>query len=207
MDVYVPFDAIDPKRRLESILTADERGAFAEAMLADVLEAVRGADATPHVLSTAPMALDAPVIVDERGLTRAVNGLLDLADRPVVLVMADLPLATDEAIATLTSAAGDVVAAPGIGGGTNALAVHVEDFEVDFHGCSIEDHRRRAVDAGHDFRTVDRYTLGIDIDEPDDLAEVLLHADGDAAGWLREHGFDVVADTDGRVGVERAPGD
>jgi len=47
MHVVVPYAAESPKTRLEDVLDADEREAFAEAMLADVLAAVTGAEVDP----------------------------------------------------------------------------------------------------------------------------------------------------------------
>lgn len=207
MDVFVPFDAIDPKSRLEPPLTADERWSFATAMLADVLDAIEATGRSPRVLSTAPVDLPGSVLVDERPLTKAVNGLLGLTDDPLAIVMADLPLATPSAIDRLLTAEGDVVLAPGLGGGTNALVIRDPAFQADFHGCSIADHRRGADDADLSVQTVDSFALGVDIDEPDDLVEVLLHSRKTAATWLDEHGFTVTADETGRVGIERASGD
>ncbi|MFP4589848.1 MAG: 2-phospho-L-lactate guanylyltransferase [Halobacteriales archaeon] len=206
MDVLVPFDAIDPKRRLEPVLGADERHDFAEAMLADVLEAVAGGGGDPRVVATADVRVAAPVDVDERPLSPAVNDRLARADRPLAIVMADLPLATPTAIARLLEASGPVVAVPGLGGGTNALVVREPAFRVDYHGCSIRDHRERAAAVGTTLTTVDSYRLGVDVDEPADLAEVLLHAEGRARAWLEAHGVRIVH-ADGRVSVERSPGD
>lgn len=56
MRVLIPFAADRPKTRLDPILSPDEREAFAAAMLADVLRAVRLAGQDPVVLSTAPIA-------------------------------------------------------------------------------------------------------------------------------------------------------
>lgn len=208
MDVFVPFDAIDPKSRLEPPLTPEERPSFAGAMLDDVLDTVEAAGHTPSVLATAPIDIPASVLVDERPLTRAVNGLLGLTDGPLAVIMADVPLATPAAVERLLDAPGDVVLAPGVGGGTNAVVVRDRAFEVDFHGCSIADHRDNAEAAGLTATTVDSYALGVDVDEPTDLAEVLLHSDGAAADWLERRGFAVVVDeAEVRVGVERRPGD
>jgi 2-phospho-L-lactate guanylyltransferase len=103
----------------------------------------------------------------------------------------------------LTGTAGDVVATPGRGGGTNALVVRDPAFRVDYHGASIRDHRRIADEAGLDYREVDSMRLSTDVDEPADLAEVLLHGRGDSADWLRAAGVSLSVD-DGRVGVRRS---
>ena len=202
MRVVVPFDARRPKTRLSDVLDANERRAFADAMLTDVLETVRRAGHDPTVLTNDHVESDAPVTVDERPLTPAVNAVLEAADDPVAVVMADLALATPRAVARLCDASGDVVLAPGRGGGTNALVVRHPDFRVDYHGASYLDHLRRARDAGASVREVDSARLGTDVDEREDLVEVLLHTDGAAREWLRDASFALDVD-DGRVGVRR----
>lgn len=207
MDAIVPFDAVDPKRRLSSVLEPDERRAFAGAMLADVLDALAETAASTRVVATAPIDLDVPVAVDDRPLTVAVNDALAGGDLPTAVVMADLPLVTAAALDRLFAAEGDVVLVPGVGGGTNAVVVRDGAFHVDYHGCSIRDHRRIAAEAGLSTATVDSFGISLDVDEPADLAEVVLHGRGVAASWLGDHGVAVTTDDDGRVGVDRTPRD
>lgn len=204
MRVVVPYAAERPKTRLAGVLDADERVAFAEAMLRDVLDAVEGAGQDPEVLSTAPVDVDAPVTIDERPLTDAVNAVLRRsAERGAVgVVMSDLPLATSTAVGRLCASTGDVVIAPGRGGGTNALVVRHPAFRVDYHGASYLDHLRAAREVGANVREVDSARLATDIDERADLAELLLHGDGRAREWLRGAGFSLDV-SDGRVGVRR----
>lgn len=206
MRVVVPFGAAAPKTRLAPVLDDDERRDFAAAMLRDVLDALGDRDVT--VLAEAPLdavgwsavAVDAPVQVDDRALSTAVNAVLGAHDGAVAVVMADLPLATPAALDRLFATDGDVVVAPGLGGGTNALVVRHPDFRVDYHGASVRDHREaaRALDA--DLAEVDSFRLATDVDEPGDLAEVLLHAEGEAADWLRDAGAEIAV-RGGRVGV------
>jgi 2-phospho-L-lactate guanylyltransferase len=215
MRVVVPFDAREPNTRLEPVLDADERRGFARAMLADVLAALRGVDRTldVRVLATAPVETgsdtDAEVTVDDRPLTPAVNAALAATEGPVAVVMADLPLVVPGALERLfqrrdgaRDRGADVVLAPGLGGGTNALLARHPDFRVDYHGVSYRDHREAAAEVGAAVQTVDSFRLALDVDDPADLAEVLLHSDGEAAAWLREAGFAVSAG-DGRMTVER----
>ncbi|MFB6142361.1 MAG: 2-phospho-L-lactate guanylyltransferase [Halorientalis sp.] len=204
MRTVVPFGAAAPKTRLDGALGPDERAAFARAMLRDVLDAL---EATSHptsveVLSTAPVDLDVPVTVDERPLTPAVNDRLESATDPLAVVMADLPLATPAALARLFEADGDVVLAPGRGGGTNGLVVRHPDVRVDYHGASVRDHREAAAAAGATVAEVDSFRLATDVDETGDLPEVLLHSSGAAAAWLRDAGFEL-ATGDGRVRAVR----
>lgn len=202
MRVLVPYDAERPKTRLAGVLDADERAAFAAAMLADVLGAIRAAGHDPTVLSTAPVDADAPVRVDERPLTPAVNAALSDAEGPRAVVMADLALATPRAVGGLCAAAGDVVVAPGRGGGTNALVVRHPAFRVDYHGTSYLDHLRAARAVGATVREFDSFRLGTDVDDADDLADLLVHGDGAARGWLADAGFRLTTG-DGRVAVRR----
>ncbi|AKU08235.1 MULTISPECIES: 2-phospho-L-lactate guanylyltransferase [Haloferax] len=187
MRVVVPFGGRTPKTRLASFFDADERREFAVAMLRDVLDAVRAADGDPTVVADAPVSVDAPVTVDDRPLTEVVGDELG-GDDPVAVVMADLALATPAALARLFETDADVVAAPGLGGGTNALVVRHPDFSVDYHGASILDHRRIARDAGCSFAEVDSMRLAVDVDEPTDLVEVLVHGEGRAREWLVDAG-------------------
>ncbi|MFB6111799.1 MAG: 2-phospho-L-lactate guanylyltransferase [Halobacteriaceae archaeon] len=202
MRVVVPFDAATPKTRLEGTLTAPERATLARAMLADVVEAVREAGGHPEILSTASVPdAPAPLTQDDRTLTEAVNAVLAEASDPVAIVMADLGLATPASITRLFETAGDVVLAPGRGGGTNAIVVRDTDFRVDYHGISIRDHRRIAAEIGATMAEVDSARLSTDVDEPADLPDLLLRGEGRAQAWLAERFR--LAVTDGRVAVRR----
>ncbi|GAA0538538.1 2-phospho-L-lactate guanylyltransferase [Halorubrum ejinorense] len=214
MEVIVPFSTDRPKSRLSDVLSADERAAFARAMLDDVLDAVATAGGEPTVLATGAVDVDPPVTVDDRPLTTAVNAALgghfeadgasDAAADPVAVVMADLALATPAALDRLFDAGrdADVAMAPGRGGGTNAFVASYPAFRVDYHGASYLDHREIAAEVGADFAAVDSHRLATDVDEPADLAEVLIHGEGRAAEWLRDAGFALDAD-EGRVAAVR----
>ena len=201
MRVFVPYAADSPKTRLAPVMDDAERRAFARAMLDDVLTVVRATGREPTVLATAPTDVDGPVVVDDRPLTDAVNAVLAEGVATAV-VMADLALATPDAISRLFSTDGEVVLAPGRGGGTNALVSRHPEFRVDYHGASILDHRRAARDVGVDVATVDSFRLSTDVDEPGDLTEVLLHGTGQSRRWLDAQGFTLDVG-EGRVDVTR----
>lgn len=203
MDVLVPYDAHEPKTRLGPFLTATERRSVARSMLADVLAALASAGAEPTVLATDEIDADAPVRVDERPLTPAVNAAIAKTDGPVAVVMADLALATPAALDRLLTTEGDVVLAPGLGGGTNALLARHPDFRVDYHGVSYRDHREAARTVGAAVTTVDSFRLAVDVDDPGDLAEVLVHGDGQTASHLRTLGIELAPER-GRVAVARS---
>jgi len=201
MNVFVPFDARDPNTRLSSVLSPDQRRDFAGEMLSDVLAAVRAAGQQPTVLSTADIDRSCPVVVDKRPLTEAVNAVLE-STTPAAIVMADLPLVTGEAVTRLLAADGDVVLAPGLGGGTNAICTRHPEFRVDYHDGSYQKHLDGANSCGAAVNTLDSFRFAVDIDRRDDLAEVLFHSSGAAAEWLRDAGF-TVDTSNGRCTVVR----
>lgn len=203
MHVIVPFDARDPKTRLSSVLDSDERQQFARAMLTDVCEAIEQTGHEPTVLGTAPFDSKWPIEVDDRSLSEAVNAVLAERDESVAVVMADLALATPEALGRVFDAEGEVVLVPGRGGGTNVVLARHPDFRVDYHGVSLRDHREHAAAAGLETTSIDSFRLSTDVDEPPDLAEVLLHSEATAATWLADHGFVVEAQDGGLTTVRR----
>ena len=199
MDVLVPFAADEPKTRLDPVLGPDQRAAFARAMLLDVCDALEATGREPTVLATAAVEVPYPVTVDERPLTEAVDAHVD---PPAAVVMADLALSTPSALERLFDADGDIVLAPGLGGGTNAAVVRHNEFAFDYHGVSVRDHRRRAEAVDADLAMVDSFRLAVDVDEAGDLVEVLLHGEGRARRWLLDAGFELET-TDGRAAVGR----
>lgn len=204
MQVVVPFAAGEPKTRLADVLTADERREFALVMLDDVLETIRTTGEKPRVLTTRDIDIDAPLSIDSRPLTPAVNAVLteSTEPEPTAIVMADLALVTPESLERLFSADGDVVLAPGRGGGTNALVSRHPAFFVDYHGTSYLDHREIAREVGAAVTELDSHRLATDVDEPSDLAEVLMHSHGAARDWLLDAGFSLSV-TSGRVTATR----
>ncbi|MFB6224542.1 MAG: 2-phospho-L-lactate guanylyltransferase [Haloarcula sp.] len=203
MQVIVPFDGETPKTRLENVLTLAERREFARAMLRDVLDAIRDAGGSPLVVSRSRLDLPrTPVSVDARPLSTAVNEQLRASASGTAVVMADLPLVTATTLADLFDHDGDVVLAYGKGGGTNALVSRHDDFAVDYHDGSYRTHLQTTAAIGASLAEVDSYRLALDIDEPNDLAELLLYGSGEAVEWLRDNGFSV-DDTGGRRAIQR----
>lgn len=202
MRTVVPFDPRNPNSRLSPVLTGEQRREFAAAMLADVLDAVRGAGGDPEILATAPLDRDvgAPVSVDDRSLSAVVQDAVD-GELPVAVVMADLALATSEAVGRLFDAGGDVALAPGTAGGTNGLVAREPGFSVDYHGASFRDHEAAAERAGLGVAVVDSFRLAVDVDDEADLVDVLVHGDGRASDWLADAGF-ALAVRDGEPVVE-----
>lgn len=212
MRAIVPFKRERAKSRLSPVLSGEERSGFAHAMLRDVLCALSGSGIRIDILTTSvsgAMQVNAKnVVVCELGLNDALNQYLDSMVahseiEPVIILMADLPLATEEHISEICSRDSDVVIVPGKRGGTNVLFLKDPSrFRVDYYGTSFLDHMRIAKDAGMSIEVFDSYMLSTDIDEPGDLIEVLIHGKGEAAGYLRNLGFEVCADND-RVELRR----
>ena len=207
MRAVIPFDVATPKQRLSPVLSPAERTEFALAMLQDVLSAMRDTRLEPTVVSTAPLPerVSAPVDVDDRPLDAVVRDAIETAT-PLAVVMADLPLLEPETLGRLIEADGDVVLAPGRGGGTNAMVVRDPAFEPDYHGPSIADHRQIASERGLALGEIDSFRLAADVDEPGDLLDVLLHSVGDSTAWLDAAGFRVEAGSGRPEAVRRDAG-
>lgn len=205
MEFYVPYHPDDPKTRLADVLSHGEREEFVAAMLDDVSTAVEEAGHTPVVLATQELddhSIEHEVRVASDDLTPAVNDVLRTEDPPFGVVVADLPLATAEAVNRLASGDTDVSLAPGIAAGTNAFVVRSSGFRVDYHGTSYLDHLEKAREAGLTVEEVDSYRLAVDVDRPEDVVELLVHGDGRAAEYVDTR-FRLVEDEDRRVDVER----
>ena len=216
MRVVVPFDATDPKTRLDPVLDATERREFAERMLRDVISSVDAAGGRPEVIATAPLDFDfecesksdrpVEVRVDDRPLSPVVNDAIETAGEhgsELAVVVADLALATPAALSRLFETEGGVVVAPGRGAGTNALVVRSPEFRVDYHGTSFLDHLGIARSLGIEPTVVDSFRLATDVDEPADLVEVLVLGVGRAHEWLDARFELVVDDAENRVTLAR----
>ena len=202
MDVLVPFSPERPKTRLSGTFNSAERETFARKMLADTLATLRETGHTPRVLATESIDCSAPVSVDDRALTPAVNSVI-AGVSPIAVIVADLALMTESAVDRLFTPEADIVVAPGRGGGTNALVVRHPEFRVDYHGASYLDHRQIAREIEANVAVVDSHRLTTDIDEREDLAELLIHGSGTAHDWLVDRGFQLSV-TEGRVGIQRS---
>lgn len=200
----IPFRPVDPKTRLSNLLSRREREAFAGAMLADVVAAVRGAGLEPLLLCTHPFeSADAEVRVAAGGLSSALNALLPELAGPVLVIMADLPLVKPETIQHLVASAAEIAIAPGRGGGTNALLIRDPTrFRVDYYECSVSKHLAIAAAAGLSVEVVDSFRLYLDLDEEEDLVDLLIHGEGQARACLEGLGFSLAV-TRGRVGIVR----
>jgi 2-phospho-L-lactate guanylyltransferase len=200
----IPFKPGNPKTRLSCVLSLEEREAFARAMLCDVVDAVCRAGCSPRVVSTALFAFPrCPVEVVPHGLNETLNEILSVTDGPVLIIMADLPLADAASIGRVVTSSRDIAVVPGRGGGTNAIYLaRGNSFRVDYYGASFLKHRRIAEERGLSCEVVDTFRLHTDVDEKEDLVELLIHGEGMSRQFLVDHGFEISVEK-GRVGVTR----
>jgi 2-phospho-L-lactate guanylyltransferase len=200
----IPFKPKNPKTRLSCVLDEQEREAFAEAMLLDVVAAVKDADCQPVILSTELFDSElVQVTITGAGLSAALNEYLSCAVTSVLIIMADLPLADKESVKRVTGTKMDMAIVPGRGGGTNVIYIREPArFHVDYYGGSFLKHMRIAKECGLSCEVIDSFLLHTDIDEKEDLAELLIHGTGKSRAFLEERGFTLVTEN-GRTGVER----
>ena len=97
MKAVIPYKKSSAKSRLSPVLTREEREEFVELMLNQVIDTLKEAGVgTIEILSPSMYGLEnmtkANVLLDKNDLNEALNGYLEQAEEPVIIVMADLPL-------------------------------------------------------------------------------------------------------------------
>ncbi len=211
MRAVVPFRKNNAKSRLSALLSENEREEFAMAMLNDVADALLGSRcfSAIDVLSTSIIEVGgANIVLTEKGLNEALNEYLQkmsshAINEPVLIIMADMPLVSVKNIRDIVASSADIVIVPGRMGGTNALFIrNPGSFRVDYYGASFLKHLEIARKNKLSLEVFDSFNMSTDIDEKEDIAEVLLHGKGHAAGHLEELGFNIV-ETRGRVRIKR----
>jgi 2-phospho-L-lactate guanylyltransferase len=187
----LPFKGFDQaKQRLRDALGVQPRRALVEAMFADVLIALRRTTALGGILVVSAdtvaqqiaQGYGAEVIGDEQhGHNQAAAGGIAHARQRgverVLLVPGDCPLLDPVELNELISApapARSVTIVPDRhGSGTNALLISPPGvFGPAFGPGSRARHEQKAQAAGLDVRTVAVPSLALDIDTPEDLAEI-----------------------------------
>jgi len=200
----IPFKPKNPKTRLSCVLEPEEREKFATMMLCDVVVAAREGGCDPFILATEPFSFgETPVQFDERGLNEALNDLLSCTAGPLLIIMADVPLTSPEAVRRLTTTLADMAIAPGRGGGTNAVYLsHADRFRVSYYGASFQKHMMIAEERKLSYEVIDSFLIHTDIDEKEDLVELLIHGKGLSSRYLEELGF-TISVNHGRVDAVR----
>jgi 2-phospho-L-lactate guanylyltransferase len=212
----VPFKSSGCKRRLSSLLSSEQRWLLAVAMLRDVLRALRSIEmvtvlARPGMSEDLIGDLNASLRFSELELGDALNELIAenaAAGWPadLLIVMADLPLICEEDVLGIIRVPGDVVLAPGRGGGTNMILIRDGRFRTRYIGLSFAKHQREAEELGIETGYYYSYRAGCDIDEPGDLIEIMLHSNGEARALLERFGLSIV-ESEGRARLKRIQAD
>ncbi len=200
----IPWKPANPKTRLSNCMGREEREVFARCMLEDVIEVIVSAGCAPFLLSTHEFAYpDCPLVIDTRDLNAALNSYLEKNKEPLLIIMADLPLAGREGIIQLITSDTDISIVPGRGGGTNALFINPGNkFRVNYYGSSFLKHIEAAKNAGLSIKIIDSFLLHTDIDEEEDLVELFIHGNGKSKEFLKNRGFTLNSEH-GRVGLRR----
>lgn len=169
------------KARLAPVLDEAGRRELITALYRDVLAAALNCPALDGV-GVVSRDADALALASEAGAEAMaergdLNDSLDsaartLADRGIdrVLVLhADLPLASAEAIETIARSSSDVALVASGDGGTNALVCPAGAFRFQYGPGSAQQHREAAWDAGLEPELLELPDLALDIDTPGDL--------------------------------------
>jgi 2-phospho-L-lactate guanylyltransferase len=211
--IIVPFKLDGAKSRLSPVLSPEERRKLALAMLRDVLNAVFGlGSVTLLAINRFDISYwngDFDLMECPLGLNDALNALIAVCQEKgwpedMLIVMADLALLTREDVRSVIQTEGDVVLSPGLGGGTNMILIRDPRFKTCYQGLSFPKHLDLVHKNGMNVGIYASYRSACDIDEPSDLAEILIHAKGESRLLLESMGFTL--SEKGRAGIERKDG-
>jgi 2-phospho-L-lactate guanylyltransferase (CobY/MobA/RfbA family) len=144
---------------------------LADAMMSDVVEACRAAEAEDVIIVRAP-----------GGQGEAIQGALLECSGPVTIVNSDLPCATAEELRRLTRAAPAIV--PAADGTTNAIALPDARQFVPLYGPGSAARYRQALDAD----PLDLPGLRDDVDTWDDLDRLRTRVGPNTRRYLLERG-------------------
>ena len=132
-----------------------------------------------------PEDLGVNVVLSEHDLNEAINDYLGQENKPIFIIMADLPLVRAKHIEDIVSRTEDVVIVPGKGGGTNVIFIKdPSNYHVKYYGSSFLNHCNIAKDRGCSVSIYDSFMLSTDIDEPHDLVEIMLHGHGNSLKYV-----------------------
>ncbi len=198
--VLIPVNRLErAKGRLAEMLSPELRAELALATLGTVVTAVEGAGGEAFVLTADERVADAvagvAAILPEHEGIEGLNPQLeaavaDLGGSELLILHADLPLATAEDIRAVVGAAAEapsVTIVESQDGGTNAMLLRPPGrFALAYGRGSAAMHRSAAQEAGMAVVTARAGRLELDLDTPADLDRLLTTATGRecAAGRL-----------------------
>lgn len=193
--VLIPVNLLErAKGRLATLLTPAQRRQLATITLRTVVDAAEAAGGKVTILTADPAVAGlklAAEIVDESADVQGLNPqlmrwLVDHAGLPELLILhADLPLATAEAIRSLcrtTLPAPCAIAVQSPDGGTNAMLLRPPGrMSLAYGPGSFGLHRHAAASAGYSFREHLSPALRLDLDTPGDVDALLSTSAGRAS--------------------------
>ncbi len=192
--VLIPVNRLDrAKGRLAALIEPEERAELVRRALATVLRAVEGAGLEAVVL-TADERLRSYLPANVRALAeapspRGLNAQLEravgqLARVELLILHADLPLVTSEALRDLLAQAPPTPSATlarSSDGGTNAMLLRPPGrFALAYGEGSGDRHEARARAAGFAIRRANAPALALDLDTPADVRRLLAKPAGRA---------------------------
>lgn len=189
--VLIPVNRFDrAKRRLAERFTAEQREQLAIATFRTVTQAVRDAGLLSVALTPEPERVRSLAAADEvigeapgrSGLNGQVEGLAPQLSDQVLILHADLPLATGAALRDLLeqAAEADVALVRSRDGGTNAMLLRPPGrFALAYGPGSFAAHDAAARAAGLTVAHIESPALALDLDTPADIA-LLLETPGGA---------------------------
>ena len=201
--ILVPVKHLETsKQRLSPLLTPAERFALAHAMLEDVLSTLAQCSYRQHVTIVSGderahwlaeqhgfgVIVDAIDPGETGAIEMAVGAAIDRKADFILVLPADVPLITAldvEQIFAAASTQGTVLVSSASGRGTNAVLQRPPGlFPLRFGNDSFLPHLAAARATGKPVEVLKLPNVGLDVDEPSDLADVLT-----ALGNTRAHLF------------------
>lgn len=198
--ILVPVKNLEnAKERLAPVLSRAERHALAEAMLQDVLAALAAVNHHTRVgvVSSDPLAIalaerygftlipDPANLGESDAIAHATQHCIARGEDSTLVIPGDIPLLQAEDIEQVLAAApaqGSVLVPGWDGRGSNAVLRRPADlFPLRFGNDSFQPHLRAAQATGMPCVVLRLPRLGLDVDNPADLAQ-LLAAEGNTRG-------------------------
>ena len=188
----IPVSSFDSsKTRLSPFLSENERISLLKVMLDDIVDVVR--DLVVDIIFVSrdeniyDYALELGVsFVKEKEHEDDMlnNALLDAiatvrdnyVDHDILIIPSDIPLIKQEHIASVQNFESDLIISPSKGGGTNLLCFNCDfDFVPLFGDMSYFRHIEEALTSGMSINLIESFYLSLDINNPEDLGELMLH--------------------------------